>query len=366
MKKIAFVLIGVFLVALIVACAPAPTPAPTAAPPTKAPEATKAPTAAPAPAAGARLALVKSRGKLICGVNDALPGFSALDKATGQFSGFDADYCRAVAAAVLGDPKAVEFRPLNTGQRGPALQTGEIDVLIRNTTWTSSRDTTWGLFAPTTFYDGQGIMVPKKLGAKTLKDLRGATICVQSGTTTELNLTDQMRAAGVDFKPVVFADIDPTYSAYEQGRCDAVTSDKSQLAARRAVMKNPADHEILEVTMSKEPLGPVVPLGDAPWFNVVKWTVFATIQAEEFGITSKNVDEMTKSTNPDIKRFLTDEGLAKNLGLSADWTVKVIKAVGNYGEIYERHLGPNTPLNIPRGLNKVWTQGGLLYAPPYR
>lgn len=322
------------------------TPAPAAATPV----ATKPP-AAP----GGRLALVKSRGKLICGVNDALPGFSALDKATGQFSGFDADYCRAVAAAVFGDPKAVEFRPLNTGQRGPALQTGEIDVLIRNTTWTVSRDTTWGLFAPTTFYDGQGMMVPKKLGVKTLKDLKGATICVQSGTTTELNLTDQMRAAGVDFKPVVFADIDPTYAAYEQGRCDAVTSDKSQLAARRTVMKNPADHEILEVTMSKEPLGPVVPLGDDQWFNVVKWTVYATIQAEEFGITSKNVDEMTKSTNPDVKRFLTDEGLAKNLGLSADWTVKVIKAVGNYGEIYDRHLGPNTPLNIPRGLNQLWT-----------
>jgi len=372
MKKLAFVMTGLLLVALIVACAPAPTPAPTAAPPTKAPEATKAPAAtvaptkAAAPAAGGRLALVKGRGKLICGVNDALPGFSALDKATGQFSGFDADYCRAVAAAVFGDPKAVEFRPLNTGQRGPALQTGEIDVLIRNTTWTVSRDTTWGLFAPTTFYDGQGIMVPKKLGAKTLKDLKGATICVQSGTTTELNLTDQMRAAGVDFKPVVFADIDPTYAAYEQGRCDAVTSDKSQLAARRTVMKNPADHEILEVTMSKEPLGPVVPLGDDQWFNVVKWTVFATIQAEEFGVTSKNVDEMTKSTNPDIKRFLTDEGLAKNLGLAADWTVKVIKAVGNYGEIYDRNLGPNTPLNIPRGLNQIWTKGGLLYAPPYR
>jgi general L-amino acid transport system substrate-binding protein len=366
MKRI--VLLSLVLVALIVACAPAPTPAPTAAPPTaaKPAEPTKAVATAPAPAAGARLALVKSRGKLICGVNDALPGFSALDKATGQFAGFDADFCRAIAVAVLGDAKAVEFRPLNTAQRGPALQTGEIDVLIRNTTWTSSRDTTWGLFAPTTFYDGQGMMVPKKLGAKTLKDLKGATICVQTGTTTELNLTDQMRALGVDFKPVVFADIDPTYSAYDQGRCDAVTSDKSQLASRRLTMKTPADHEIMDVTLSKEPLGPAVPLGDDQWFNIVKWVVYATFQAEEFGVTSKNVDDMTKSPNPDIKRLLSDDALAKGLGLSADWVVKVVKAVGNYGEIYDRHLGPGTPMNIARGLNKPWTQGGILYAPPYR
>ena len=394
MKNLSLVLLMLALMAVVAACAPAPTPAPTAAPPTAAPAATSvpAPTSAPAatsapapttaptatsapaatvaptkaPVAGGRLALVKSRGKLICGVNDALPGFSALDKATGQFSGFDADFCRAVAVAVLGDAKAVEFRPLNTGQRGPALQTGEIDVLIRNTTWTVSRDDSWGLFAPTTFYDGQGIMVPKKLGAKTLKDLKGATICVQSGTTTELNLTDQMRAAGVDFKPVVFADIDPTYNAFEQGRCDAVTSDKSQLAARRTVFKTPADYEILDVTMSKEPLGPAVPLGDDQWFNVVKWTVYAEIQAEEFGVTSKNVDSMVTSNDPNIKRLLSDEAMAKGLGLSADWVVKVLKAVGNYGEIYDRNLGPSTPLNIPRGLNNLWTKGGILYAPPYR
>jgi general L-amino acid transport system substrate-binding protein len=355
MKNLSLVFVAMLALAILAAYSLAPLPV-----------SADAPAAQAAPPAGGRLALVKSRGKLICGVNDALPGFSALDKATGQFSGFDADFCRAVAAAVLGDAKAVEFRPLNTGQRGPALQTGEIDVLIRNTTWTASRDTSWGLFAPTTFYDGQGMMVPKKLGAKTLKDLKGATICVQSGTTTELNLTDQMRALGVDFKPVVFADIDPTYAAYEQGRCDAVTSDKSQLAARRSVFKTPADHEIMDVTMSKEPLGPVVPLGDNQWFNVVKWVVYAVLQAEESGVTSKNVDEMTKSADPVIKRLLTDEGLAKGLGLSADWVVKVIKAVGNYGEIYDRSLGPNTPLNIPRGPNKQWTEGGLLYAPPYR
>ena len=365
MKNLWAILLALFVIIAVAAFIPVPAaePAPTSlnAPPA---QATPAPTTAPVP--GGRLALVKSRGKLICGVNDALPGFSALDKTTGQFAGFDADFCRAVAAAVLGDPKAVEFRPLNTAQRGPALQTGEIDVLIRNTTWTSSRDTSWGLFAPTTFYDGQGMMVPKKLGAKTLKDLKGATICVQSGTTTELNLTDQMRAAGVDFKTVVFADIDPTYAAYEQGRCDAVTSDKSQLASRRVVMKTPADHEVMDVTLSKEPLGPAVPLGDDQWFNIVKWTVYAEIQAEEFGVTSKNVDEMTKSANPDIKRLLSDDALAKGLGLSADWIVKVVKAVGNYGEIYDRNLGPSTPMNIARGLNKPWTEGGILYAPPYR
>jgi general L-amino acid transport system substrate-binding protein len=390
MKKIAFALSSLVLIGLVVsACAPTPTPtaapaapaataAPTKAPPptqapvvaaptaTTAPAATKAP-AAPAPAAGGKLAQVKGRGKLICGVNDALPGFSFLDKATGKFVGFDADYCRAIAAAVLGDANAVEFRPLNTAQRGPALQTGEIDVLIRNTTWTVSRDTSWGLFAPTTFIDGQGMMVKKSLAAKSLKDLKGATICVQTGTTTELNLTDQMRAAGVDFKPVVFQDIDPTYAAYEQGRCDAVTSDKSQLASRRTAFKTPADHEIMDVTMSKEPLGPVAPLGDDAWFNVVKWVVYNTFQAEESGVTSKNVDEMLKSTDPVIRRLLGVEGdLAKGLGLNNDWMVKVLKAVGNYGEIYERYLGPATPLNIPRGPNRQWTQGGLLYAPPYR
>jgi general L-amino acid transport system substrate-binding protein len=313
------------------------------------------------------LALVKSRGKLICGVNNAVPGFGYLDGATGQFSGFDVDYCRAIAAAVFGDPKAVEFRPVNAAQRGPALQTGEVDVVIRNTTWTSSRDTSWGVFAPTTFYDGQGMLVRKSLGAKTLKDLKGASICVMSGTTTELNLTDQMRTVGADFKPVVFADVDPAWAAYDEGRCDAFTTDKSGLASRRPTLKNPDEHEIMEVTMSKEPLGPEVPLGDDQWFNVVKWTVFVTFQAEEWGITSKNVDEMLKTTNPDMQRFLGVTGdLGKGLGLENDWIVKVIKGVGNYGEIYDRNLGPNTPLNIPRGPNKPWTEGGLLYAPPYR
>ena len=348
--------------------APAPTKAP-AAPTAAAPAATAV---APTPTtvvlpAGGRLALIKSRGKLICGVNNAQPGFGFLDKTSGQLVGFDIDFCKALAAAVLNDPKAVDYRPLNTAQRGPALQTGEIDVLIRNTTWTSTRDTSWGLFAPTTFYDGQGMMLRKTIAAKTLKDLKGATICVQAGTTTELNLTDRMREAGVDFKPVVFQDQDPTYAAYEEGRCDAVTSDISQLVSRKSVMKVPTDHVIMDLVMSKEPLGPEVPMNDVAWFNVVKWVIFATFQTEESGITSKNVDDMKKSTNPDIRRLLGVEGeLYKGLNLDQDWVGRMIKAVGNYGEIYDRNLGPSTPINLPRGVNKPWTQGGLLYAPPYR
>ena len=326
-------------------------------------DASEAATPAPPPADG-RLAAVQARGTLICGVNGSLPGFSFLDE-SGENTGFDADFCRALAAAVLGDPEAVEFRALSTDQRGPALQTGEVDVLIRNTTWTVSRDTTWGLFAPTTFYDGQAIMVHSDVGATSLEDLDGATICVQSGTTTELNLTDQFRAAGIDFTPQVFADIDPTYAAYEENRCDAVTSDRSQLVARRTAFANPDEHDILDAVMSKEPLGPVAPLGDDAWFNVVKWVVFATIEAEEQGITSDNVEEMVGSDNPVVARLLGGDG-DLGLGLEADWVVTMIGAVGNYGEIYDRNLGPGTPFDLDRGLNSLWSEGGLLYAPPYR
>ena len=315
------------------------------------------------------LAAVQERGSLICGVNGSLPGFSFVDE-SGNNVGFDADFCRAVAAAVLGDPEAVEYRAINTDQRGPALQTGEIDVLIRNTTWTVSRDTSWGLFAPTTFYDGQAIMVNSTLvDATTIDELEGATVCVQSGTTTELNLTDRL---GDAITPLVFPEIDPTYAAYEEGRCDAVTSDRSQLVARRTAFENPDDHVILEEVMSKEPLGPVVPLGDDQWFNIVKWTVYATIEAEELGITSENVeDEAANSDNPVVQRLLgvTPEGaepFESGLGLDADWVVNVISAVGNYGEIYDRNLGPGTPFALERGLNNLWTNDGLLYAPPYR
>jgi general L-amino acid transport system substrate-binding protein len=316
-------------------------------------------------AGGDRLELVRERGNLICGVNGALPGFSFLDQDTNEMSGFDADFCRAVAAAVLGDADAVEFRNLSTDARGPALQTGEIDVLIRNTTWTVARDTSWGLFAPTTFYDGQGIMVREADGISTLEDLADATICVQTGTTTELNLADVFDSRGIAYEPSTFAEIEQTYTAYDEGSCDAVTSDRSQLVATRTTLSNPDEHIILDEVMSKEPLGPVAPLGDDQWFNVVKWVVFATIQAEESEITSSNVQDMVGSEDPVIARLLGAEG-DLGLGLEPDWVVDVISAVGNYGEIYDRNLGPGTPFALERGPNSLWTDGGLLYAPPYR
>ncbi len=347
-------------VVVAAACTSAP-------PPTASPAGSAAATSAPA---GARLALVRSRDQLICGVNGSLPGFSFLDE-NGDNTGFDADYCRALAAAVLGDPDAVEFRAINADQRGPALQTGEVDVLIRNTTWTVSRDTAWGLFAPTTFYDGQAIMVNStQVDATTIDELEGAAICVQSGTTTELNLAD--RFVDIDYEPIVFPEIDPTYAAYEEGRCDAVTSDRSQLVARRTAFANPDDHVILEEVMSKEPLGPVAPLGDDQWFNVVKWVVYATIEAEELEIDSSNVADLVESSeNPVVQRLLgvTPEGtdpFESGLGLEPDWVVTMIGAVGNYGEIYDRNLGPGTPFELERGLNSLWTDDGLLYAPPYR
>jgi general L-amino acid transport system substrate-binding protein len=364
----------VAILVFVAACEPAPAPTPeSSTQPTPSPIVSSSPAASASPAAvtGQRLADVRSRGQLICGVNGGLPGFSFLEEGTGTWSGFDTDFCRAIAAAVLGDPEAVEFRALTADDRGPALQTGEIDVLIRNTTWTVSRDTAWGLFAPTTFYDGQGIMVTSATGATSLEDLEGATICVQSGTTTELNLTDQMRALGVTFSPQVFSEIDATYDAYSQGRCDAVTSDRSQLVARRTQFTDPNSHVILDAVMSKEPLGPVAPLGDDAWFNVIKWVVFATFEAEEQGITADNVEQMRDtSENPVIRRLLgvqPDVGeLASGLGLEDDWVVRVIQAVGNYGEIYDRNLGPGTPFDLDRGPNRLWTEGGLLYAPPYR
>jgi general L-amino acid transport system substrate-binding protein len=280
-------------------------------------------------------------------------------------TGFDADFCRAVAAAVLGDATAVEFRQLSADARGPALQTGEVDVLIRNTTWTVSRDTSWGLFAPTTFYDGQGMMVRTADDISTLEDLDGATICVQTGTTTELNLADVLNARGIDYEPATFGELEQTYAAYDEGGCDAVTSDRSQLLAQRTTLGNPDDHVILDEVMSKEPLGPVAPSGDDPWFNVVKWVVYATIQAEESGITSDNVAEMVGSDDPVIARLLGADG-DLGLGLDGDWVVDVITAVGNYGEIYDRNLGPGTPFELERGPNNLWTEEGLLYAPPYR
>lgn len=334
-----------------------------------------APTPAPAaPAApsgfGETLKAIKARGKLICGVNSQVPGFGFVDSA-GAFSGFDIDYCKALAAAIFNDVSKIEYRPLTAEQRFAALQSGEIDVLIRNTTWTLTRDTDNGAnFVATTFYDGQGIMVPKDANITKLEDLDGATICVQKGTTTELNLADQMAARNLQYTPAVFEDANGTFGAYAEGRCDAVTTDKSGLVSRRSVLPNPDDHVILDVTLSKEPLGPMVRHGDDQWFDIVQWTVFATFAAEEFGVTSENVDSVAANdTRPEVRRLLgADEkvDLGAKLGLSKDWAVNVIKAVGNYGEIYDRNLGPNTKTAIPRGINNLYTQGGLLYSPPFR
>jgi general L-amino acid transport system substrate-binding protein len=361
--------IALTLLALVLAaCGDTPQPSASGSaaesqPPATEAEATPVPTAAPPPEGG-RLAQVIERDSLICGMNEGLPGFGFLNE-NGENVGFDIDFCRAMAAAVLGDPTKVEFRPLDADGRQPAILSGEIDVLIRNTTWTVTRDATWGLFAPTTFYDGQGMMVRAADGITTLEDLDGATICVQTGTTTELNLADVFNSRGISFTPQPFGDDTQTYDAYDNGSCDAVTSDRSQLLAQRTALTNPDDHIILEEVMSKEPLGPVVPFGDEAWFNIVKWVVFATIEAEEQGITQDNVAEMVNSDNPVVARLLGSEG-DKGLGLSPDWVVDVITAVGNYGEIYDRNLGPGTPFELERGPNALWTDGGLLYAPPYR
>jgi general L-amino acid transport system substrate-binding protein len=318
---------------------------------------------------GSTLSAVQARGQLVCGVNGGLPGMSVLNQDTGVFEGMDADYCRALAAAVLGDANAVQYLSITADQRATAIQGGEVDVIFRNTTNTLSRDAAWGDFGPTIFYDGQGMMVRAEVGATSLEDLAGATICVTAGTTTELNLTDQMAFLGVAFEPVVAAEIDTVYGTYEEGRCDAVTSDKSQLVGRRSSFANPDDHVILDVTMSKEPLAPVVATGDNQWADIVRWVVNATIEAEELGITSENVGEFVGSDNPVVARLLGEiDDLGSALGLSNDFVVNVISAVGNYGEIYDRAFGPGSGLDLAREgtLNDLWTRGGLMYAPPFR
>lgn len=333
-------------------------------------EAAPAETEAPAGPAGygSTLETVKERGNLVCGVNSQVPGFGFVD-ADGNFSGIDVDYCRAVAAAIFGDASKVEFRPVTASERFTALQSGEIDILSRNTTWSLARDTELGgNFTATTFYDGQGMMVPVDSGITTLEGLEGGTICVQTGTTTELNLADVMASLGISYTPAVFEDADSTFAAYAEARCDAVTTDKSGLVSRRAVLADPAAHVILDVTMSKEPLGPMVRHGDDQWFDIAQWTVFAMFAAEEYDITSANVDEVKSSaTNPEILRLLGVEGdMGLKLGLSNDWAYNIIKLVGNYEEVYNRSLGPDTPTYIPRGLNSLYSEGGLLYAPPVR
>ncbi|HEX3710112.1 MAG TPA: amino acid ABC transporter substrate-binding protein [Pseudolabrys sp.] len=310
---------------------------------------------------------VKDRGILHCGANGALAGFGLPD-AQGKWSGLDVDVCRAIAAAVLNDANKVKFVPLSAKDRFTALQSGEVDVLIRNTTWTSSRDSSLGLsFTGVDYYDGQGFMVRKSLKVNSALELGDASVCVQQGTTTELNLADFFRAHNMKLKSVTFATSDEAIKAYDSGRCDAFTTDASGLYAERLRLANSADHIVLPEIISKEPLGPVVRQGDDQWFTVVKWVLFAMINAEELGITQKNIDEMTKSTNPAIKRFVGTEGAyGEQLGLTKDWAVRIIKAEGNYGEAFERNVGMGSPLKIARGLNKLWDKGGVQYAPPIR
>ncbi len=320
--------------------------------------------------AGKDLDAVKQRGTLVCGVNTGLQGFSAADS-QGRWSGLDVDMCRAVAAVVLGDANKVRFVPLTAPQRFTALQSGEIDLLARNTTWTLTRDASLGMhFVGVNFYDGQGFMVPKSLGVKSAKELKGATVCVQSGTTTELNLSDFSRTNNLNVKPVVFSELPATSAAYFSGRCQAYTTDASGLASIRSKdAAKPDDHVILPELISKEPLGPSVRRGDDEFFAIVKWTLNALIEAEEYGITQANVDAQKKdSKNPNVMRLLGGgtEDTGKLLGLDKDWAFRAIKAVGNYGEQFERHVGPKTPIGLPRGANALWTQGGLMYAPPIR
>ncbi len=314
---------------------------------------------------------VRAKGFVQCGVHTGLQGFAAPDDA-GEWTGFDVDMCRAVAAAVFGDATAVRFTPTNATERFTALQSGEIDMLARNTTWTLSRDTSLGFnFTGVNYYDGQGFMINSANleGINSALQLSGAAICVQTGTTTELNLADYFRANNMEYNPVVFQGFDETNAAYEAGRCDAYTTDQSGLYALRLTLASPDDHVVLPEIISKEPLGPVVRQGDDEWFNVVKWTLFAMIQAEESGITQDNIDEMLQSENPEIRRILgqeADSAIGAGLGLDNEWVVNIVREVGNYGEVFDRNIGSGSPLNISRGLNALWTQGGLQYSPPLR
>ena len=318
-------------------------------------------------ASAAMLDDVKARGQLICGVSAGLPGFSNPNDKN-VWAGIDVDACRAVAAAVLGDASKVKYTPLTAKERFTALQSGEIDMLSRNTTWTATRDTSLGLnFAGVNYYDGQGFMVTKKLGVKGALELNGAAVCVQAGTTTELNLADYFRLNNMKYSAVVFDTSEQTIQGFEAGRCDMLTSDQSQLYALRIKLANPDSAIVLPEVISKEPLGPVVRQGDDQWFNIVKWSLFAQINAEEMGVTSQNVGAMKNSKNPNVRRLLGSAGEAgKNLGLSGDWAYQIVKQVGNYGEMFERNVGASSALKIGRGLNALWTQGGIQYAPPIR
>lgn len=311
---------------------------------------------------------VKERGKLNCGISTGLVGFASQD-ANGDWQGFDVAICQAVAAAIFGDPQAVEFNPVTNKVRFEVLNSGEIDMLSRNTTWTFSRDVDLKLtFLGVNYYDGQGFMVPTELGVSSAKDLDGATVCIQQGTTTELNLADYFRVNNISYEPVPITTASEAQQQYLAGTCDVYTTDASGLAATRAAFEDPSAHAILPEIISKEPLGPLVRHGDSDWGDVVRWSLNALIAAEELGVTSANIDEMASGTdNPEINRLLGAEGtLGEMLGLPADWAVSAIKANGNYAEIFEKYIGENTPIGLARGLNAQWTDGGLLYAPPFR
>lgn len=310
---------------------------------------------------------IKARGQIVCGASLGVPGFSYPDD-KGTWTGFDTDMCRALAAVIFDDPNKASYVPLSSKDRMIALQTGTIDVLSRTTTWTSSRDAGQGIaFTAINYYDGQGFMVRKSLGIKSAKELNGATICVSQGTTTELNLADYARTNGIKVNVLNFIDTNETAKAYEAGRCDGYTTDMSQLAANRLKFAKVDDHVILPEIISKEPLGPWVRRGDEQWFTLVRWTLFAMLNAEELGVTQANVGEMLKSKSPEIKRLLGTEGnMGEQLGVTGDWVVRIIRHVGNYGESFERHLGPKTRIGLARGSNELWSKGGLQYAPPIR
>lgn len=310
---------------------------------------------------------IKARGQIVCGASLGVPGFSYPDD-KGTWTGFDTDMCRALAAVIFDDPNKASYVPLSSKDRMIALQTGTIDVLSRTTTWTSSRDAGQGIaFTAINYYDGQGFMVRKSLGIKSAKELNGATICVSQGTTTELNLADYARTNGIKVNVLNFIDTNETAKAYEAGRCDGYTTDMSQLAANRLKFAKVDDHVILPEIISKEPLGPWVRRGDEQWFALVRWTLFAMLNAEELGVTQANVSEMLKSKSPEIRRLLGTEGnMGEQLGVTGDWVVRIIRHVGNYGESFERHLGPKTRIGLARGSNELWSKGGLQYAPPIR
>jgi general L-amino acid transport system substrate-binding protein len=313
------------------------------------------------------LKTVTDRGALSCGVSQGLPGFSLPDD-KGNWTGLDVDICRAIAAAIFNDSTKVKFVPLSAKDRFTALQSGEIDLLSRNTTWTLSRDTSLGAnFTGVTYYDGQGFLVKKSLKVNSALELNSASVCVQTGTTNEQNLADYFKGNNMKYEVIAFGSADETIKAYESGRCDVFTADVSQLFAERLKLSNPSDHSVLPEVISKEPLGPMVRHGDDQWFDLVKWVLFAMIDAEELGVTQKNVDEMAKSDKPEFRRaFGTDGNLGEQLGLTKDWVSRIVKAVGNYGESFDRNVGAGSKLGIARGLNQLWTKGGIQYAPPIR